>query len=161
MKWWWIAGGAIATIIIGGVLGGFVTLRSTETAGPADPIIREVLLGVPAEKPTVEKPWQGSDRLTQKRTYATNDTLAVRLVSDEPIERILQFSVRLLREDGSVKTLSPSTFTVPGGVGGYCCWQVDTPGTYSMQIFRERQTPFVIPLTVVKSQQGNKSPLQL
>lgn len=149
MKWAWWALGGVAAVILGVGMALIVDLSPTPTGSGSVPI-REVLLGTPTERPTAEKPWQGSDRLTQKKRYATTDLLALRVVSEAPPERVIQLTARLLLEDGSVEPLSPSVISVPSGTGGYCCWTVEKPGEYKLQIFRENETPFVVPLTIVK-----------
>jgi hypothetical protein len=151
MKWlWWALGGLVA-IILGVVMAFRVELAPAPATSLDSPRIREVLLGIPTQQPTVETPWQGSDHLTQKRHYTTMDLLALRVVSDAPAERQLKLTARLLLEDGSVESLSPATITVPGGMGGYCCWTVAKEGEYKLQIFRENESSFVVPLTIVKS----------
>lgn len=161
MKWWWLAPAAVATAAAGILLGWVVDVTPDFDTPESDPAFREILVGTPASVLAAGEPWQPTDRLTQKQTYTTADPLAVRVVSSEPLERHIQLTVRLLKQDGSVEALRPETITVTGGTGGFCCWQVETPGKYSLQIFQGDSAPFVLPLTVVKARHSNKSPLQL
>ena len=165
MKWFtltawqgWVAIG-IVMLFVGVTLAATVNLRP-ESSEEGAFSLEEVLLGMPATAPTADAPWRPGDRLTQKRTYATNDPLALRVVSREPPERQLPLTVRLLREDGSVQALSPSAITVSGGTGGFCCWTVEPAGKYKLQIFAPGEAPFVLPITIVPAR-NNASPLKL
>lgn len=161
MKWWRLLAAAVSAIILGMLLGWMVDVTPTQQAPQTDFKISEVLLGIPATPPTADRPWRGTDRLAQKREYTITDLLALRVVSSEPPERQMMLSIRLLNEAGYIQSLSPGSIQIMGGTDGYCCWQVATPGTYSLQIFRSDQAPLVLPLTIIKSQQSKKSPIQL
>lgn len=161
MKWWWLVALATGVLVVGIILGLIVELGPKTASPEATIALREVLLGSPARVPSAENPWQASDRLTSKQRYTTTDPLALRVVSAEPGERQIELTVRLLKEDGSFETLTPSTISVAGGTGGYCCWYVDSPGVYKLQIFRAGSTPFVIPLTITSSRAAPKNPLSI
>lgn len=151
MKWAWWAVGGVAAIIVGVVMASIVDLSPAPSGESDAPPIREVLLGAPTVRPTEDAPWQASDPLTQKKRYTTTDLLALRVVSDAPPERQIQLTARLLLENGLVEPMSPSTVTVLGGTGGYCCWTVAKEGKYKLQIFREGESPFVLPLEISKA----------
>ena len=168
MKWFTLrppkgllwAAGAAAAVGIGVLFGSIVSLRPSGPTGDGAVALDEVILGTPGTPPTDNAPWQPGDPLAQKRTYETGQFLALRVVSRESKERQIPLTARLLHDDGSLTPLSPSTITVTGGTGGFCCWQIDTPGKYKLQIFAPEQAPIVVPLTIVAARQ-NQSPLRL
>lgn len=154
MKWrWWLLFAGIA-LAAGVGLGLIIELGPGAATKPAPLALREINVGTPVKPPTAENVWKATDRLTQKRQYTTADPLALRVVSAEPPAASVTLNVRLLREDGSVYTLEPETITVAGGTGGFCCWHIETPGSYKWQVFRTGQgAPVVVPITIVAARQ--------
>lgn len=153
MKWrWWLLFAGIA--LAAGVMLGLMIELGPGTAPKLSPIaLREINVGTPVKPPGAEGAWKATDRLTQKRQYTTADPLALRIVSAEPPAASVTLNVRLLREDGSVYALEPETITVAGGTGGFCCWSIETPGSYKWQVIRAGQAPYVVPIQIVDSRQ--------
>lgn len=159
-SWKGLFAGAVFAVIIGVIMGLIVNLQPARHEEGRVFRLEEVILGTPVTPPAAGTVWNPADRLTSKKTYATNDPLALRVVSREPAEQPIVLTARLLREDGSLEALEPSTITVLGGTGGYCCWHIDQQGKYKLQIFSGEQAPFVLPVTVTAPQR-NASPLRL
>ncbi len=158
-KWSLLALGAGLAVIAGVVLGLVVQLKPSPSTTP-EFSIDEIVLGMPEALPAEGKQWNPSSRLIQKRTYTTNEPLALRVVSHASKEEQTELSVRLLNKAGAVQALSPASISVSGGTSGYCCWTITTAGEYRFQIFTGTQAPFIVPVTIIPARK-NESPVKL
>lgn len=141
--------------IVGGVLiaqyfdNQRLTDVSTTTSGSQENLISEIVLAA------LKDPAQAgreNPALVQSGTYTTNSLLALQITTEESVENPLQFTARLLNPTGAVVPLDPPSFTVKPGTSIFCCWQIDTPADYILQIFRPEGTITSIP---VKVRQGS------
>jgi hypothetical protein len=156
----WLLGAAGAALVVGVLIGLVVNLNPSSSPSNTPLTIDEIIIGIPDSLPTEGKAWNATSLLVQKRSYTTADPLAVRVVSQLPPERTFELTVRLLEEDGRVRTLMPASFTATGGTSGHCCWTIPEAGKYKLQIFAFNQAPFIVPITIIAAPK-NVSPLKL
>lgn len=109
------------------------------------PIITEITVGTPLNAEEAKRP---DPKLRQATAYEINQPLALRIKLNPQIQEPVQVGVRLLTEQGTIVELDPSKVTLAPGTTTYCCWQVDRPDTYLMQIFRPEKTITSIPLII-------------
>jgi len=96
--------------------------------------------------------------LRQFSSYTTNDYIALKITTTADAPARQEITARLLTSDGGVKALNPPSFVFPSGTSTFCCWQVDTPGTYTLQLFRPEGGVTTFPLTIKKGVGGGNSP---
>ena len=86
--------------------------------------------------------------LRTQSQYRTGEPLALRIKTASGIRDDVQISVRLLKEPGGIKQLSPSSISLSPGISTFCCWQIDEPGQYTLQIFRPDRQNTSLPLQI-------------
>lgn len=120
---------------------------ATITAGEniQDTIITEIKLGALLREDEATK---SNPKIKQKESYVAGEPLVMRVTTDPSIKSPVQLGVRLLTEVGTIIELSPSSVEFKPGTTGFCCWQVEEAGTYTLQIFRPEKVISTIPLKI-------------
>ena len=121
--------------------------QTTTTSAVQETIVSEITLGAlrsAEEANDVDPP------LVQKPSYTTSDQLVLRITTAPEVERLVELNARLLTPAGEVVELDPSVVQFSPGTSGFCCWQVEEPGEYTLQIFRPERTITSIPLKIIK-----------
>lgn len=108
-------------------------------------IITEITLGTPLNAGEATKP---APKLRQAAAYTPSEPLALRITTDPQVAETTSVSVRLVNQNGEITELDPSQVTLSPGTSTYCCWLVNRPGDYIMQIFRPERIITTLPLTI-------------
>lgn len=88
--------------------------------------------------------------LISKDAYTVGEPLALRVQTADPAPETFQVTIRLLTERGEIKPLAPATVTFTKKKDTYCCWVVNEPGIYKLQVFRPDQRISSFALTIQK-----------
>lgn len=150
--------GVFALLILGGMFAYshfFLTQPNTnQQLGNGNiPIITEITLGTPLNAEEAKK---SAPKLRQQSAYDINQPLALRVQLNPQIQSSIQVGVRLITEQGKIIELDPPTITLAPGASTFCCWQINQPNIYSMQIFRPEKTITSIPVTIRQSFTSNQ-----
>lgn len=108
-------------------------------------IISEITL---ASLRTADEANKKNPALKQQNNYPAGEPLAMRVTTAANVTEPIQVSVRLLSSEGSIVPLSPASVEFQPGTSTFCCWKIDAPGKYQLQIFRPERTVTTLPLTI-------------
>lgn len=124
--------------------------RQPQVQEDSDPsaIITQITL---AGLRTAQEEGKENPALKQQNNYRTGEPLALRITTAESVKEAIQISVRLLDKGGGIQELSPSSVEFKPGTSTFCCWRINEPGSYTLQIFRPEKTVTAIPIKI----QGN------
>lgn len=143
-----VIGLLILTAGIGVLIAQWIDSRNQPTATSSKPkqnLVSEIILATLVDPTKANTP---NPQLRQFSSYTTADPIALRITTQPSITVPLQFNARLLTTNGSVVNLAPSTFVAQPGQSIFCCWQIDQPGDYTLQIFRPEGSITSIPFTI-------------
>lgn len=144
----------LLTIIVGAVvlLGIFIAVRidrsrAINIAAPAgrELIISAITLGTPLDAAEAARP---EPRLRQRASYTTTTPIALRITADPAVTYDFTVSTRLVTTTGTIIELDPSQATFRPGTSTFCCWHIDEPGKYTLQIFRPEKVITSLPLLI-------------
>ena len=90
--------------------------------------------------------------LRQAPNYSTADELALRVTTQTHVQEPIQLNARLLTLERRVVELDPPSMTLQPGTSTFCCWSIDEPGSYTLQLFRPEGIITSIPVTIKQSQ---------
>lgn len=141
----------IGLIVVSGILvAQFVSLNKFDAAPNHSNNIKELIITemVLAGLATSDQATVKNPNLRQSPSYATGQPLALRVTTAPNVTRDIELSARLLTETGEIKDLDPSSIKLAAGTSTFCCWTIDTPGTYRLQIFRPEKTITSIPVVI-------------
>ncbi len=97
---------------------------------------------------TAQEEGKENPALKQQNNYHTGEPLALRITTAESVQEAIQISVRLLDKGGGIQELSPSSVSFKPGTSTFCCWRINEPGSYTLQIFRPEKTVTAIPIKI-------------
>lgn len=128
-----------------------VVLTDRPSAPEFAPLIEEIILGTPrsASQTQVANP-----KLRSKSDYSTTEGLALRVVTNQPVEAPVTVSVRLVDDKGVIHPLEPSTLQFSQVKTTFCCWTISEAGTYTLQVFRPDASITSIPLKIMAAPKG-------
>jgi hypothetical protein len=89
--------------------------------------------------------------MREKMSYTTADQIVLRVTTSPEVIRPVELNARLLTPEGRVVELNPSSVSFEPGTSSFCCWRVDTPDEYTLQIFRPERTITTYPLPVIRA----------
>lgn len=144
----------VLAVVLGGVVLLGITIaqridlsRSTTLTAPEgrELIVSEITVGTLVNASDANKK---DPRIRQASTYTTTSPLALRITTDPSVTKAFTVSARLLTPAGSIIELAPSQATFQPGTSTFCCWQVATPGRYTLQIFRPEKVITSLPLII-------------
>lgn len=153
---WLSIGGIVIAVGLGLIVAQRIMIGPDPTH-TADPVrLTDAVLGTPVTT-------EGSQadilsRLQQRPEYDPAEPIALRVTADIPSGNSAQLSVRLRDAAGAITSLSPGTLTIQNGTSGYCCWVIDEPGDYTLQISRPSGPLSSLPLTI---RAGRREPLRI
>lgn len=138
-----------AVIIVGILVAQWIDRRSLDTA-PESPhapqtIIAQIVLAALADP--AQKEMQ-NPQLRQSPQYTTQDHLALRVTTQSHVQEPIEINARLLTLERRVVELDPPSMTLQPGVSTFCCWQIQMPGSYTLQLFRPEGIITSIPVTI-------------
>ncbi len=158
----WLLVIVLAMIVLGVLYASRLQLsnqRTTNSREDQATIISEIKLGAlqyPEAADKINPP------IIQKPSYTTNDQLVLRVTTAPDVDRLIEVNARLLTLRGEVIELDPPAVEFAPGTNGFCCWQIEEPGEYTLQIFRPERVITTIPLKVIEGfDQANVPALSL
>ncbi|MEK7557558.1 MAG: hypothetical protein AAB538_06255 [Patescibacteria group bacterium] len=119
-------------------------------------IITEITL---AGLRTPEQEQSENPVLRQQPSYIAGEPLALRITTAEDVHEPIQIGVRLLDKGGGIHDISPSSVEFQPGTSTFCCWRIEKPGTYTLQIFRPEKTVTSLPLRIQPGFSQQKKPV--
>lgn len=108
-------------------------------------IIEEITL---AALRSADEANQANPALKQENNYQVGEPLAMRITTAADVTESIQVSVRLVSDTGKILPLSPASVEFSPGTSTFCCWKIETPGKYQLQIFRPERTVTTLPLMI-------------
>lgn len=117
-------------------------------------IISEITL---AGLRTADEANKKNPALKQQNNYPVGESLALRITTAEGVTAPIQVSVRLLSAEGRIVPLSPASVEFEPGTSTFCCWKIEEPGKYQLQIFRPERTVTTLPLTITGGGKDQRS----
>lgn len=122
-----------------------------DTRGPSDttsvPLFSDLRLGTPVR---AEFANQKNPPIKQKSEYTVNELIMLRGTTTEAATDSVSLDVRLVDDKSRIVPLTPSSVSLAPGTNSYCCWTIETPGKYTMQIFRPDSIISTLPITIVR-----------
>lgn len=127
---------------------GIIPTPQDETpTGKQKPLFSDLRIGTPVRP---EFASQKNPPIKQKSEYTVNEPIMLQGTTTQSATSPVEVTVRLVDSKSAVKSLSPSSITLPVGTNSFCCWSVATPGQYTMQVFRPDSVITRIPLRIVQ-----------
>jgi hypothetical protein len=96
-------------------------------------IITEITVGALARPELAESM---NPPIQQRPFYTTADQLVMKVTTAENIVEPIEVNVRLLTTEKRVTELDPPSVKFQPGTSSFCCWRIESPGDYTLQIFR-------------------------
>lgn len=109
-------------------------------------IIEEITLAALRTPSEAGKP---NPALKQQNNYQVGEALALRITTASHVTEPVQISVRLLSAEGKILPISPASVEFQPGTSTFCCWRIDRPGKYQLQLFRPERTVTTLPVTII------------
>lgn len=158
-----IAGVIILLFIAGILFALFLPSRGTvqeelgeQKVGKQAPLFSDLRLGTPVRASFAT---QKNPPIKQKTEYTVNEQIMLQGTTTAAATGPVEITVRLVDEKSSIISMNPSKVTLDKGTNSYCCWDIKTPGQYTMQVFRPDSVVTRLPIKIVKdfeSQTVNK-----
>lgn len=147
--------GAVVVLFIAGILFAlFLPSRGTvldtpaqQTGSKQNPLFSDLRIGTPV-RPSFAT--QKNPPIKQKTEYTASEPIMLQGTTTAAATGPVEVTVRLVDEKSAIVSLSPSKATFGLGTNSYCCWNIQTPGQYTMQVFRPDSIVTRIPLKIVK-----------
>ncbi len=149
----------IAIIVIILFIGGiwFATLLpdtpQAEPSTPFDatqgrqPLFTDLRLGTPVRASFAT---QKNPPIKQKADYTVNEPIMLQGTTAATVTSPISVSVRLVDTTSKITDLKPSKVSLSPGTSSYCCWTIDTPGTYTIQVLRPDSITTSLPITITR-----------
>lgn len=145
----------VSGIFIAGTLFAlFLPNRGTEQlpeaelpAGKQPPLFSDLRLGTPVR---AEFAKQKNPPIKQKTEYTTSEPIMLLGTTTSSATKPVEVHVRLVNEQSTIISLKPASVTFDLGTNSYCCWKIETPGQYVLQIFRPDSVVTRLPIKIVK-----------
>lgn len=141
----------IGLIIVSGILvAQFVSMNKFDSAPVHNTEVKELIITemILAGLATPDQATVKNPNIRQSPSYATGQPLALRITTASNVTRSIEISARLLTESGEIKNIDPSSVSFEPGTSTFCCWQINEPGAYRLQIFRPEKTITTIPVII-------------
>ncbi len=144
---------AVAVLFVGGIWFALLLPDTTYQQNGTSPgnttavYISDLRIGTPVRP---EFASQQNPPIKQKTEYTVHEPIMLRATTADDAEDAVSVQVRLINETSSIVSLNPSTVSFEPGTNSFCCWTVDTPGQYTMQVFRPNGAVTTLPLKIVK-----------
>lgn len=143
----------VAALAIGVLLAIWIERRNSNPqiindTSSTQTIISQIVLAKLAD-PKQSK--EDNPSLKQDILYTTEDYIALRVTTQPSITKSIQMGARLLTREGRIVELDPPSMTLPPGESTFCCWIIDEPNEYTLQLFRPEGIISSIPLKIRKA----------
>lgn len=130
----------ILATIVSGVMIAFI-LTTSRDAKPGTPLsVTGTALGK-----IVENKKGGAAYFQESYVFGAGDPIALKVESETALKKFW-LKARLLDGWQRVRSLSPASIQVKSGTANFCCWKINQPGTYTVQLFKPDGS--IIPLGV-------------
>lgn len=137
----------VGLVVLGGVWTAiFLDKRAPQVQEVGDQVVISEMTLAGLRTPQEEQ--SDTPALRQQPSYLAGEPLALRVTTAEDVRGSIQISVRLLDKGGGIHELSPSSVEFQPGTSTFCCWRIEKPGTYTLQIFRPERTVTTLPITI-------------
>lgn len=126
------------------------TVQAPTIQGPAGkqaPLFSDLRLGTPV-RPSFAT--QKNPPIKQKTEYTVNEPIMLQGTTTAAATEPVEVTARLVDEQSKIISLSPSSVTLGVGTNSFCCWNIKTPGTYTMQVFRPDSVVTRLQIKIVK-----------
>jgi len=127
-----------------GGVASFYQPRSQTTNEQRELIITDIVVGAVRDPATAGS----SPALTQKSEYYNNESIGLKITRATHYSSAIQISARLLTKNGQLVTMNPSILSFKPGQDTFCCWIIEQPDDYSLQLFRPEGITTTIPLKI-------------
>ncbi len=117
-----------------------------EPRGSSIPLFSDLRLGTPVRPEFAN---QENPPIKQKTEYTILEPIMLRGTTTDAATDTLSLDVRLVDSKSKIISLDPGTVSLEPGTSSYCCWVVNTPGQYTMQIFRPDSVVTTLPIKIV------------
>lgn len=146
----------ITAIVIILFLGGiwFATLlpdtpevQQNASSDTSIPLFSDMRLGTPVRATFAS---QKNPPIKQKADYTVQEPIMLQATTSAAATDSVKVSVRLVDATSKITNLKPSTVTFEPGTNSYCCWTIDTPGSYIIQVLRPDSITTSLPITITR-----------
>ena len=144
----------VIVLFVGGIW--FATLLPDQQAAEQSPISNTVVkiplftdlrLGTPVRASFAP---QKNPPIKQKADYTVGEPIMLQGTTISSLTSPINVSVRLVDATSKITNLKPSTVSFSPGTSSYCCWTIDTPGKYIVQVLRPDSITTALPITITR-----------
>lgn len=111
------------------------------------PLFTDLRLGTPVRASFAT---QKNPPIKQKIDYTVGEPIMLQGTTISTLTSPVSVSVRLVDATSKITNLKPSTVSFGPGTSSYCCWTIDTPGKYIVQVLRPDSITTALPITITR-----------
>ncbi len=144
--------GIIFALFVAGIIFAFfipsdTSSPDTQPVGNQPSQFLDLRLGTPVR---AEFASQKNPPIKQKSEYTVKEPIMLQGTTTSSATQPVEVTVRLVNELNTVVPLSPGSVTIQPGTNSFCCWNIESPGEYVIQIFRPDGVITRLPIRIVK-----------
>jgi len=121
--------------------------KPLDSARGKQPLFTDLRLGTPVRASFAT---QKNPPIKQKADYTVGEPIMLQGTTISTLTSPVSVSVRLVDATSKITNLKPSTVSFSPGTSSYCCWTIDTPGKYIVQVLRPDSITTALPITITR-----------
>lgn len=149
-----VAAITIVILFIGGIWFATLLPDQQETAQDSSlstivkqPLFTDLRLGTPVRASFAT---QKNPPIKQKADYTVNEPIMLQGTTTSSVTEPINVSVRLVDATSKITDLKPGKVSLNPGTSSYCCWTIEKPGTYTIQVLRPDSITTSLPITITR-----------